>query len=104
LLGEALDQILAGLDLLAAALKKRAEEHAHTPLIGRSHGVHAEPTTMGLVFAGFYAETRRNRRRLVEARAHIAVGKIAGAVGTYANLSPEIEKAALGKLGLRPEA
>jgi adenylosuccinate lyase len=103
LLGEALDHILAGLDQLAAALKKRALEHAKTPLIGRSHGVHAEPTTMGLVFAGFYAETRRNRRRMAEARANIAFGKIAGAVGTYANSSPSVEKAALGKLGLQPE-
>jgi adenylosuccinate lyase len=103
LLGQALDQILEGLDRLAAALKKRAEEHAKTPLIGRSHGVHAEPTTLGLVFAGFYAETLRNRRRVEAAKRGILVGKIAGAVGTYANLTPEIEARALGKLGLTAE-
>jgi adenylosuccinate lyase len=103
LLGEALDHVLDGLDRLAAALEKRAREQAKTPLIGRSHGVHAEPTTMGLVFAGFFAETRRNRRRVAEARKQIAFGKIAGAVGTYANSSPSVEAAALTKLGLRPE-
>jgi adenylosuccinate lyase len=103
LLGEALDHILDGIDKLAAALKKRAVEHAKTPLIGRSHGVHAEPTTLGLVFAGLLAETQRNRRRVAEARRQIAVGKIAGAVGTYANSSPAVEAAALGKLGLAPE-
>ncbi len=103
LLGQALDQILDGIDRLAAALKRRAEEHRKTPLIGRSHGVHAEPTTLGLVFAGLYAETRRNHRRVAAARHNIAVGKLAGAVGTYANLKPEIELQALAKLGLRPE-
>jgi len=103
LLMQALDHILDGLDRLAAALKKRAEEHARTPMIGRSHGVHAEPTSLGLAFAGFYAETRRNRRRVAEARRAIAHGKIAGAVGTYANLSPSVEKTALARLGLQPE-
>ena len=71
--------------------------------IGRSHGIHAEPITAGLVFAGFYAELGRARRALVAAREEIAVGKIAGAVGTYANLDPAIEQAALATLGLRPE-
>jgi adenylosuccinate lyase len=103
LLGQALDQILEAVDKLAAALKKRAEEHVKTPIMGRSHGVHAEPTTLGIVFAGFYAETIRNRRRVAAARDNILYGKIAGAVGTYANLSPEIERAALAKLKLRPE-
>jgi len=103
LLGAATDEILGGLDLLAAALKKRADEHRHTAMIGRSHGIHAEPVTLGIVFAGFYAEARRNRRRLVAARKNIAVGKIAGAVGTYANVSPTVEKEALAALGLRPE-
>jgi adenylosuccinate lyase len=102
-LGRALDEIVGGLDELAAALRRRAEEHRKTPLIGRSHGIHAEPVTLGLVFAGFYAEARRNRRRLVAARREIAVGKIAGAVGTYANLSPAVEAQALAALGLRPE-
>jgi adenylosuccinate lyase len=103
LLGAATDEILAGLDLVTAALKRRAEEHRHTAMIGRSHGIHAEPVTLGIVFAGFYAEMRRNRRRLEAARKNIAVGKIAGAVGTYANVSPTVEKEALAALGLRPE-
>src|SRR5450432_4843240 len=100
---EATDEILAGVDLLAAACRRRAEEHRATPAIGRSHGIHAEPITAGLVFAGFYAEVGRARRALVAARAEVAVGKIAGAVGTYANLDPKIEAVALGALGLRPE-
>jgi adenylosuccinate lyase len=103
LLVTAVDHIAAGLDMLCLALRRRAEEHRATPLIGRSHGVHAEPTTLGLVLAGFYAEARRNRRRLEAARRAIAVGKIAGAVGTYANLTPTVERVALGQLGLRPE-
>jgi adenylosuccinate lyase len=103
LMRDALDEVMAGLDLLLAALKKRAEEHRATPMIGRSHGIHAEPTTLGLVFAGFYAEGRRNRRRLERARKTIAVGTISGAVGTYANLNPEVEKVALAALGLSQE-
>jgi adenylosuccinate lyase len=103
LLCAATDEILGGLELLLAALKRRADEHRHTPMMGRSHGIHAEPVTLGIVFAGFYAEARRNRRRLAAARASIAVGKIAGAVGTYANVSPTVEQAALAALGLRPE-
>jgi adenylosuccinate lyase len=99
----AADQILAGIDLLRAACRRRAEEHRTTPAIGRSHGIHAEPITAGLVFAGFYAELGRARRALAAARTEIAVGKIAGAVGTYANLDPQIEAAALAALGLRPE-
>src|SRR3954470_13654513 len=87
----AADHILAGVDLLRAACRRRAEEHRATPAIGRSHGIHAEPITAGLVFAGFYAELGRARATLVAARSEIAVGKIAGAVGTYANLEPSIE-------------
>jgi adenylosuccinate lyase len=97
---EAADEILAGIDLLRAACRRRAEEHRATVAIGRSHGIHAEPITAGLVFAGFYAELGRARAALAAARAEIAVGKIAGAVGTYANLDPAIEHAALGSLGL----
>jgi adenylosuccinate lyase len=97
------DQIIAGIDLLRAACRRRAEEHRATPAIGRSHGIHAEPITAGLVFAGFYAELGRARLALVRARQEIAVGKIAGAVGTYANLDPSIEQRALATLGLRPE-
>src|SRR5215471_16075641 len=100
---EAADHILAGVDLLRAACRRRAEEHRATPAIGRSHGIHAEPITAGLVFAGFYAELGRARRALVAARAEVAVGKIAGAVGTYANLEPAVEARALASLGLRPE-
>ena len=103
LLVAAADQILEGLDRYAAALRRRADEHRATPLIGRSPGIHAEPITLGLVFAGHYAEALRNCRRLREARATIAVGKIAGAVGTYGNLTPAVEQRALSSLGLRPE-
>jgi adenylosuccinate lyase len=103
LLRDAADEILAGVDLLSAALAARAREHRATPMIGRSHGIHAEPITAGMVFAGSFSEVKRARAALVQARAEVAVGKIAGAVGTYANLDPAIERAALGKLGLAPE-
>jgi adenylosuccinate lyase len=103
LLVEAAGEILDGIDLLRAACRRRAIEHRATPLIGRSHGIHAEPITAGLVFAGFYAELGRARAAVVRACDEIAVGKIAGAVGTYANLDPEIETLALGALGLRAE-
>jgi adenylosuccinate lyase len=100
---EAADQILAGIDLLRAACRRRAEEHRATVAIGRSHGIHAEPITAGLVFAGWYAELGRAKAALVAARHEVAVGKIAGAVGTYANLEPAVEQAALASLGLRRE-
>jgi adenylosuccinate lyase len=101
--GRALDRIAAQLDRLAAALAARAREHARTPMIGRSHGIHAEPITAGLVFARWHAELLRAAARLRTAREAIAVGKLAGAVGVYGNLDPEIEAAALGELGLAPE-
>jgi adenylosuccinate lyase len=91
------------LDKLVAALDRRAAEHAKTPMIGRSHGIHAEPTTFGVALAGHLSEMKRGRQRLVAARAEIAVGKIAGAVGTYAHLSPALEERALAALGLSPE-
>ncbi len=103
LLVRAADELLARTDGLVAALAGRAKEHARTPMIGRSHGIHAEPVTFGVVLAGHLAEIKRGRARLSAGREEIAVGKIAGAVGTYAHLSPEIESSALGKLGLRPE-
>ena len=103
LLRESADEILGGVDELVTALARRAEEHKGTVMIGRSHGIHAEPITAGLVFAGFLSEVLRARRALVTAKAEIAVGKIAGAVGTYANLEPEIEARALAALGLFPE-
>jgi adenylosuccinate lyase len=103
LLREATDELLIRSDQLLEALAKRAREHEKTPMIGRSHGIFAEPITFGLALAGHHAEIARARRRLAAARAEIAVGKIAGAVGTYAHLSPEIEAKALAKLGLLPE-
>src|ERR1700690_1303160 len=99
-LGEAADEILGGVDLLRAACARGAREHAGPPMIGRSHGIHAEPITSGLVFAGFYAELGRARRSLRRAQIEIRVGKIAGAVGTYANLDPALEVQALRTLGL----
>src|SRR4051812_1230733 len=99
----ATDLLLARTDTLAEKLAQRAREHARTPMIGRSHGIHAEPTTFGVALAGHLAEIRRGRARLARAREEIAVGKIAGAVGTYAHLSPEIEAEALRKLGLGAE-
>ncbi|HSU41960.1 MAG TPA: adenylosuccinate lyase [Polyangiaceae bacterium] len=103
LLVRATDLLLARTDTLAEKLAQRAREHARTPMIGRSHGIHAEPTTFGVALAGHLAEIRRGRARLARAREEIAVGKIAGAVGTYAHLSPEIEAEALRKLGLAAE-
>jgi adenylosuccinate lyase len=103
LLREAADNVLAGVDQLRAALASKADEHRETLMIGRSHGMHAEPMVAGLAFAGFYAEVGRARQALVAARDEVSVGKIAGAVGTYANLSPAIESRALGLVGLRPE-
>ncbi len=101
--GRALDKIITGVMGLANALAERAREHATTPTIGRSHGIHAEPITAGLVFARWQAEVVRASSRLIRARHAIAVGKIAGAVGVYGNLDPAIEEAALTRLGLEPE-
>lgn len=102
-LRDATDAILKRLDAVLEALAARAREHARTPMIGRSHGIFAEPVTFGVALAGHYAELRRGRDRLVTARAAIAFGKIAGAVGTYAHLSPAIETRALTALGLSCE-
>jgi len=101
--GRALEKIVQGVMGLAAVLADKAREHAQTPMIGRSHGIHAEPITAGLVFARWHAEVVRASSRIIRARHAIAVGKIAGAVGVYGNLDPEIERVALGKLGLEPE-
>jgi adenylosuccinate lyase len=101
--GRALGQILDAVGKLQAALARRAREHAATPMIGRSHGIHAEPITAGLTFARWYAETARAAERLAHAAHTIAVGKIAGAVGVYGNLDPQIEIEALDELGLTPE-
>ncbi len=99
----AADILLADMDALLAALKRRAHEHKMTVRIGRSHGIHAEPVTMGLTFARFYAEMDRNRNRLEKARWEIATGAISGAVGTFANIDPAVEAHVCAKLGLRPE-
>ncbi|MEN8709323.1 MAG: adenylosuccinate lyase [Paracoccaceae bacterium] len=97
------DLLLDGMDGLLAALKRRALEHKDTLRIGRSHGIHAEPTTMGLTFARFYAEMERNKKRLETARAEIATGAISGAVGTFANIDPFVEEHVCAQLGLEPE-
>ena len=100
---QAADLLLADLDLVLAALQRRAMEHKYTPTIGRSHGIHAEPTSFGLKLAGHYAEFARNRARLVQARAEVAVCAISGAVGTYAHVDPRVEEYVAAKLGLQPE-
>jgi len=99
----ATDILLADMQGLLAALKRRAFEHKDTIRIGRSHGIHAEPTTMGLTFARFYAEMERNKKRLEVARTEIATGAISGAVGTFANIDPAVEDHVCAKLGLTPE-
>jgi adenylosuccinate lyase len=102
-LTEAADILIADVDRLLAALKKRALEHKNTPTIGRSHGIHAEPTTFGVKLAGHYAAFARNRARLQAARAEIATCAISGAVGTFANIDPRVEEHVAKKLGLAPE-
>jgi adenylosuccinate lyase len=102
-LTQATDILLADLDSVLAALKRRAFEHKLTPMVARSHGVHAEPTTFGLKLAGHYAEFARNRERLVAARKEIATCQISGAVGTFANIDPKVEAYVAKKLGLTPE-
>jgi adenylosuccinate lyase len=99
----AADLLLADLDRLLEALKARAHEHKDTLTIGRSHGIHAEPTTFGLKLAGFYAEFARNRRRLEQGRAEIATCALSGAVGTFANVEPGVEERVAERLGLVPE-
>jgi adenylosuccinate lyase len=102
-LTQAADILLGDLDAVLAALKRRAFEHKLTPMVARSHGVHAEPTTFGLKLAGHYAEFARNRERLVAARREIATCQISGAVGTFANIDPRVEAHVAKKLGLVPE-
>jgi adenylosuccinate lyase len=102
-LSQAADLLLADLDAVLAALKARAFEHKYTLTIGRSHGIHAEPTTFGLKLAGHYAEFARNRARLVAARAEIATCAISGAVGTFAHADPRVEAHVAMQLGLVPE-
>ncbi|MBY0344678.1 MAG: adenylosuccinate lyase [Sphingomonadales bacterium] len=102
-LARASDILLADIDALLAAIRTRAEEHKYTPTIGRSHGIHAEPVTFGLKLAEAYAEFTRCRTRLVAARAEIATCAISGAVGTFANVDPQVEEYVAEKLGLAIE-
>ncbi|RBI67881.1 adenylosuccinate lyase [Roseovarius sp. TE539] len=102
-LTRAADLLIADMEGLLAALKRRAFEHKDTIRIGRSHGIHAEPTTMGLTFARFHAEMNRNLTRLRTAREEIATGAISGAVGTFANIDPAVEAHVCAQLGLTPE-
>jgi len=102
-LTRAADILIADIEGLLVALKRRAFEHKDTIRIGRSHGIHAEPVTMGLTFARFYAEMDRNLSRLRNARAEISTGAISGAVGTFANIDPSVEEYVCKQLGLIPE-
>lgn len=101
---QSLDMILDGLDQVRSLLAEQALQWKNTPMIGRSHGIHAEPVTWGLKLALWYSDLGRDRERLVAAREVISVGKISGAVGTFAHLSPEIEERACAHLGLKPAA
>jgi len=102
-LARASDILIADLDKLLEAIKRRAYEHKMTPTIGRSHGIHAEPVTFGLKLAQAYAEFARNRERLIAARAEVATCAISGAVGTFANIDPRVEEYVAGKMGLTVE-
>ena len=102
-LSQAADLLIEDVDAVLAALKRRAFEHKFTLTIGRSHAIHAEPTSFGLKLAGHYAEFARNRARLVAARAEIATCAISGAVGTYAHVDPRVEEFVADRLGLQPE-
>ena len=99
---EASELLMKDLEGLASAIEKRAFEHKNTMMVGRTHGVHAEPMTFGLKLALWHSEVRRSIDRLSVARRHVAVGKLSGAVGTFAHLDPDVEEAALGSLGLSP--
>src|SRR5579859_7726054 len=102
-LTQAADLLLKDIDAVIAAIRKRALEHAHTLTIGRSHGIHAEPTTFGLKLAGHWAAFKRDRARLVAARAEIATCAISGPVGTYATVDPRVEAHVARMMGLVPE-
>jgi adenylosuccinate lyase len=97
------DLLQTGLQRLADALKTQALAHRHTPCVGRTHGMHAEPITFGLKLAGFYAEVQRNLQRLLAAREEVAICKLSGAVGAYTQLPPAVEAAVASRLNLRPE-
>jgi adenylosuccinate lyase len=97
----ATDLLLGSLNSLIAVIRDLAQQHRHTVMIGRTHGIHAEPTTFGLKVAGWLAEFQRHQQRLTQVRKEIAVGKISGAVGTYAHISPQIESLVCTALGLQ---
>ena len=99
----ATDRLLEGVKGLLEVLERQARAHRKTVMVGRTHGIHAEPYTLGLKFAAWFAEAQRNHQRLQAVREEIAVGKISGSVGTYAHLGPNIEAAVLERLGLKPE-
>ena len=101
LLKESCDVLLTKIDAMLPVLKRRAYEFKDTPQIGRTHGIHAEPTSFGLVWALWYSEMKRNRERLVRAKDSISVGKISGAVGAFAHLDPNVEERVCAKLGLK---
>lgn len=98
-----LDVLLQRLSDLIAAIRSQAQQHRHTVMVGRSHGIHAEPITFGFKLAGWLAEVLRHQNRLTRLRTEIAVGKISGAVGTYATIEPQVEVIACQKLGLEPD-
>lgn len=102
-LREAADLLIGDLQSLLKVIKKRAIEHKMTPIVGRSHGVHAEPTTFGLKLVGWYEEIRRHLIRIQLAREEVSVGKVSGAVGNYGNGDPRVEAYVCEKLGLRPD-
>ena len=101
LLRDACDLLLEKIDSLMQVLKRRAFEFKRTPQVGRTHGIHAEPTTFGMTFAVWYEEMSRNRERLARARENVAVGKISGAVGSFAHLDPIVEEKVCALLGLQ---
>src|SRR5215467_10824849 len=101
LLRDAADILLKKVDTLIDTLKRRALEFKNTPQVGRTHGIHAEPTSFGLTFALWFDEMRRNRERLLRAKETVAVGKISGAVGAFAHLDPSVEEAVCARLGLK---
>jgi adenylosuccinate lyase len=104
LLKEACDLLIEKVDTLLEVLKRRAFEFKDTPQIGRTHGIHAEPTAFGMTFALWYSEMQRNRERLVKAKEQVSVGKISGAVGAFAHLAPDVEERVCERLGLKPAA
>jgi adenylosuccinate lyase len=101
-LKEAAELLLEDIDVLLLVLKKRAMEHKNTLMIGRSHGIHAEPITFGLKMALWYQEMQRNRKRLLQAKESVSYGKVSGAVGTFSFIDPSVEDYVCNKLGLKP--